>query len=275
MPVGVNVVLLAAGISTSWRRQKFAGLIPIIGAIGYYLIHAVARNSGGRYIVPYNWVGIFYLSIGLGQISHWAASKLRDRFDALNFASHSFTSPDPQPEVRNRFMLIGIAGIILLIGGIFPILENCIPVKFDQKTLDTKLKSIFQFEGNEISLREIDSLRTFTAQDGLILQGRALYPRHHKPYQMGSVWRIYQDRPYSHLDFYLSSPVDAGIILPMADPPGYFPHGVNVIIFACEEVEVYDALAVGLFSEEGNLVNVIWRSQIPEDLSCPMPPVDN
>ena len=44
---------------------------------------------------------------------------------------------------------------------------------------------------------------------------------------MGSVWNYYQDRPYSHIDFYLSSPYDTGIVLPIDNPPSTFSHAIE------------------------------------------------
>ena len=42
------------------------------------MINALVRNSGGRYILPIDWVGIFYYSIGLGQLTLWVVAYFRE-----------------------------------------------------------------------------------------------------------------------------------------------------------------------------------------------------
>ena len=60
----VNLVLLAIGLAWSWQRFRLAGLVPAIVFLGYDLSLAVAATSGGRYVVPINWVAYFYYVLG-------------------------------------------------------------------------------------------------------------------------------------------------------------------------------------------------------------------
>ena len=109
---------------------------------------------------------------------------------------------------------------------------------------------------------------------GKILQGRALYPRYIRAREMGSVWNAYQHRPYKHIDFYLSSPHDKGIILPTTDQPDHFPHAVDVLIFGCPKGDYIDALAVVIFADDGEPTDIFTRSPMPEQPACPLPPPD-
>jgi hypothetical protein len=91
---------------------------------------------------------------------------------------------------------------------------------------------------------------------------------------MGSVWRIYYDRPYSHLDFYLSYPGDTGVVLPLEDPPQDFPHASQVLVFNCPQEEDIQALSVVLFSDDGTFDDILWRSNIPKHPACPLPIIE-
>ncbi len=69
-----NLALLAFGLACSWRRFRLAGLVPALVFLGYDLSLAAAATSGGRYIVPINWVAHFYYAVGLidiiGAVAH-------------------------------------------------------------------------------------------------------------------------------------------------------------------------------------------------------------
>jgi hypothetical protein len=61
----VNTILLSYGIAWSWKKWKWAGLVPLTIALGYALSLGFARTSGGRYLVPIDWVIPFYYSIAI------------------------------------------------------------------------------------------------------------------------------------------------------------------------------------------------------------------
>ncbi len=60
-----NIILLSVGLAWSWRRFRLAGLVPALVFAGYDLSLAAAATSGGRYVVPVNWVAYFYYALGL------------------------------------------------------------------------------------------------------------------------------------------------------------------------------------------------------------------
>ena len=62
--VALNLILLAVGMAWCWHRFSWAGAVPAVLFLGYDLGLAAATTSGGRYIVPVNWVAHFYLAAG-------------------------------------------------------------------------------------------------------------------------------------------------------------------------------------------------------------------
>ena len=67
----INLLLIGMGIGWGWQRFRIAGLAPLAIALTYFLASALARTSGGRYIVPADWVIYFYYVLGLVQLTWW------------------------------------------------------------------------------------------------------------------------------------------------------------------------------------------------------------
>jgi hypothetical protein len=161
--------------------------------------------------------------------------------------------------------------VIIILGLVLPILEYIVPQKLDQTSLQKRLVKVISNVSEDLSSSDVAYLTRFLANGGQLRQGLALYPRFHKPHQMGSVWRIYNDRPYSHMDFYLSYPGDIGVVLLIEDSPQFIPHASEVLVFNCYQEEDIQALSVVIFDEDGSIEDVIWRSNIPELPACPLP----
>jgi len=72
----LNLSLIAIGISAAWKKNKLAGLIPLIINIGYYLSNALGRTSGSRYVLPVDWTLYFYFLLGLAALWQILIQKL-------------------------------------------------------------------------------------------------------------------------------------------------------------------------------------------------------
>jgi len=160
---------------------------------------------------------------------------------------------------------------LLAFGSILPIIEKTIPKRINKETVESNISQLLSREITFLDDEEFIIVNKFIENNGIILNGLALYPRFHKPYQMGSVWNYYHDRPYSHIDFYLSSPYDSGIVLPIDNPPSYFPNAVDVTVLGCPTQDYYSALATIIHTSDGNKPIIIWRSPIPNNPRCPLP----
>lgn len=60
-----NLFLVSLGLAWSWRKYRWAGLIPVISFLIYDLSLGFSMASGGRYIVPINWIMFFYFGLGI------------------------------------------------------------------------------------------------------------------------------------------------------------------------------------------------------------------
>jgi len=60
----VNIILISIGLAAAWRVFGWAGLVPLVLEIAYYLSNALVRTSGSRYLVAVDWVIYFYFLLG-------------------------------------------------------------------------------------------------------------------------------------------------------------------------------------------------------------------
>lgn len=272
LPLVLNLALIAVGISVAWVKGRYIGLAPLFAAVGYTLVNSLVRNSGGRYMIPVNWVTLFYLSIGLVQLSQWWIAFWRKRKVMLPSDADTLeprTLPTDSDGIRLPVIWVVLG--ILLVGSSLPVVERSIRPKLGADVPATRLSNLLDQQDPFLDAREKEILTRFLERGGGVMAGSALYPRFHKPGQMGSTWYFYENRPYANLDFYLSSPGDMGIVLPLVNPPDSFPHANPVLVFACPDIPNYRALAVVSYDEAGERVEILWREPMVEDPGCPLP----
>jgi hypothetical protein len=63
--VSTNLILLAIGLGYAWVHLRWVGMLPLLIFITYCLSLAAAMNSGGRYIVPIDWIIFFYYGLAI------------------------------------------------------------------------------------------------------------------------------------------------------------------------------------------------------------------
>jgi hypothetical protein len=78
-----NVFLFSFGVAWSWKKWKWAGLVPLVVFLVYSLSLGLGRTSGGRYLVPIDWVIPFYYSIALVFIINWFRRPLKFKVKKL------------------------------------------------------------------------------------------------------------------------------------------------------------------------------------------------
>jgi hypothetical protein len=96
--LAANLIILSIGIGAAWKRVRFAALVPLMVFLFYNLANAFARTSGGRYIVPVDWVIYFYYAIGLIEVIRFCISAMG--FHTNGFFE-KFAVPDRIKEMPN------------------------------------------------------------------------------------------------------------------------------------------------------------------------------
>lgn len=178
--VVINLVLVALGIARSWKRHRWGGLIPLILFFVYDISLSAAMTSGGRYIVPINWIFYFYYGLGLITLIEAVLIGIRKQQE---IETPRFMPQDPG-KFRWKPLLPILAGLVLT-ASLIPIANLIYPliVKPDNS----------QNAAITLSAQGVDTKAELT-----YLSGTAIYP----VYDPGSKFIyfsiLYLDRAENH-----------------------------------------------------------------------------
>jgi hypothetical protein len=283
IPILLNLFFVSAGLRIAWVKHRFTGLLPAGFLIFYLLINAVARTSGGRYILPVDWIPLMYFAIGLGYSTVSAANILSG-----NPSIARILNPDNEypPALGNKksprpfFGFLAISAGLFFIGSLLPLAERVVPQRYPDKGKQEVLKSLLDtsaLDGVDPSALE----RTISVNDQVLI-GRALYPRFYKAdtgapgHPTTDTWAesarpSFYTKEFPRFGFYLVGPQNSSIILPTLESPDRFPNASDVIVLGCPGEEYFDAWAVAIFDAQHRIESVFTRSPLPERLSCPLP----
>jgi len=285
--LAVNLILLSIGFGNAWKRFGFISLVPLAVFLFYNLANAFARTSGGRYIVPADWVVYFYYAIGLVVVMRFFILLLGYQPGNFFVETHNYV----QTEVKNTFNW-GKAGLAVLpfflIVAMLPIIESTSPGSTKPETVDVLIQRLDNnsFFGQTGLSRPV--LEEFLDNpDSILISGRGLYPRYY-PYEQGEpllpgTRTVYSARDYPRLVFTLLLPnTHRPVLLPTDEPRLYFPDAAEVIVGGCQvgdskELVPYlnyiDAAFIVILDETGTVY-----LRVPDaPLDCPLrePVCDN
>ena len=235
----VNLIILSMGIGTAWKRIGFVAFVPLLVFLFYNLANAFARTSGGRYIVPVDWVVYFYYAIGLVEIIRLFISVIGFQTDDF-FRGTSVSKYDRADDKINW----GKTGLVILpfflMVAALPAIELTSPGENPPATTDTlmqQLDEISFFDASGLSRLELEEF--LSNQDALLISGRGFYPRYYsygqgEPILPGQI-TAYTARDYPRLVFTLLLPdSDKPVVFPFDEPKLNFPDAAEVIVGGCQ-----------------------------------------
>jgi hypothetical protein len=261
----LNLLLIAMGIGSGRRSARLSGLIPLGIFVVYNFSNAFARTSGGRYLVPMDWIVVFYFALGLFQITLWGMALLGFENETVQTRADD-QSWNWMPLKKSPLIVM----CFLLLGASIPLSEQFFPRRYTPQTSNQLIEAMEQ-KGylQKIGLGK-SSLSSFSSQTPgfRIVNGRALNPR--------SFWINEgipkNSYPYMVMDFprtaftVIGSSGASFVILPRGEVP-YFPDASDVIVLGCQTDSYIDAMAVVVISDE----TVIYNRQPASLLQCPLP----
>lgn len=269
-----NLIWLAVGIGFVWKRWRLAGLTPLAIVVGYLAASAVARTSGGRYLVPADWGVYFYFGLGLAQGIAWLAALLGWGSAVQNgLPAESGCQPTgaaPAAGMARQGLLAALG--CLAVGLTIILADGGFPRRYPPSS-PADLAAVLQAAGlSGVTAWDERQVNEFLRQEpAVILPGRALYPRHYgidagEP----DAYSFYRGMAFPRLVFTLIGPQGSnGVILPLPQPPpaGSFPNGADVLVLGCRAPAHVDAVAVLVQGEGGQ-----WLLRSPSaPLRCPLP----
>jgi hypothetical protein len=255
----------------------------------YNLANAFARTSGGRYIVPVDWVIYFYYAIGLVEI-------IRFFISTVGFHANGFfeKSVDRIPDQGNAKLNWRKSGLVILpfflIVAMLPLLELASPGEKPPETTDSLLEQLGEnsfFEKSGLSRQEVE--RFLENPGAVLISGRGFYPRYYsydqgEPILPGQI-SPYNARVFPRLVFTLLLPdMNRTVLFPIDRPRLYFPDAAEVIVGGCQVGEIRnDILTPYLSYIDAAFVVILDETQttyvrVPDaPLVCPLrePVCDN
>jgi hypothetical protein len=113
----LNLAILAFGLGAVAQRRRWSGLLPLAVLLAYFAANAIARTSGGRYLVPADWILLIYYAVALAEL----VSLLRHFYLRATDIPELARSPDDGvPSSEWRTTATAIASL-LLIGALVPL----------------------------------------------------------------------------------------------------------------------------------------------------------
>ena len=161
----VNLILLSLGIATAWKNFRWAGLIPLVIQMSYYLSNALVRTSGSRYLVPVDWVVYLYFLLGIFTL-------LRK----INLLPEFIPAEQKESEPSKLPLFLSLA-FSLLIGFSLPVLNLTFPALYHNESKEMVLSRLpMEKIENEIGINAKDMKEFYDNQNTVFLYGREIYP---------------------------------------------------------------------------------------------------
>ena len=286
--LAINLIILSIGFGVTWKRVRFVSLVPLAVFLFYNLANAFARTSGGRYIVPVDWVVYFYYAIGLVEIVRFCISIL-----GYQMSEFFWNLPAQKQNIENGKMNWGKAGLAILpfflIVAALPMIELVSPGDKPPETkasLMQQLDEISFFDKSGLSRSAVNEF--LNNPDSILITGRGLYPRYYSHEQgepiLPGQMTAYTARDYPRLVFTLLLPdTDKPVVFPIDEPRLHFPDAAEVIVGGCQVVQSATVLTSYLNYIDAAFVVILDEQEliyvrVPEaPLSCPLrePVCDN
>jgi hypothetical protein len=268
---GLNIFFIMLGITIAWKRHRLIGLVPLAVFMLYNLSNGFARTSGGRYIVPIDWIMTIYFLIGVFQTIILFANGVGRKWTLFsepleqNVPKQSFTKSDV-------FRGAVILAILFGLGALVPLAERIQVDRYQNLDVSRILaERETQITNAGLDLQEINSF--LENPNAEISVGRALYPRYYIENEGEVHFYPVVVMGFPRTTFTLIGPKgEQGIVLP-GEKPGHFPHAVDTLVLGCKEQHYVDALAVIILDEEGS----VYTRSPASALECPLkqPVCDN
>jgi hypothetical protein len=261
--LGLNLLLIALGLAYSWRRWRYAGVLPLVVFLAYNLSNAIARNSGYRFILPVDWVGYFYFCIGAALIVSILMAMLRQRVPSEITVPEKINPKDRSAEKRLPVKAgIITAAIALIVGLASPLAEWVFPQRYPIQDKSGITNALTQMEPVESAGIDPQALLRFSnLPQSIALWGQGLFPSYIQPGQEKRSYPEVSKQDYPQLAFMLVGAGRHEVTMPLRQAPDHFPNASDVIVLGCPQGDDVSALLVAVLGENP----VIYLKSSPDN----------
>lgn len=235
-----NLLIIAFGLGYSIQTWKILGAVPFLVYIGYQLANSLARTSGGRYLVPTDWVLNVYFSLGILALIY-SAQQLSNR-TSLSQLHYNQRRQNPVLILLCLVLFLGIGSSYMLFDQIEPEISLIGRSKAKQMLLGMDLSSLDFPRG---TVDQITNL--LNSKDSVVEMGFALYPRYYNPGELNpkSSYLPRMNADYSRIYFILlteDGPVSVNLIWGGKELK-HFPHAEYGLLVGRQKTDYIEGYA--------------------------------
>ena len=189
----INLALVALGAAVCIQQRAWAGLFPVATFGAYQLANSLGRTSGGRYLVPVDWILVLFFCFGLFQVGQWVCAQMGImRLVTVTRLGRGESETIGESSPRRLSL---IASTCLFGLGLLMVLPD---VTFKPEFIPQSREQLVErVLGYDLKGRDAYVLEFLKDPASIILEGRILYPRYYNV-GGGEVPSMY---PYRALDF--------------------------------------------------------------------------
>ncbi len=249
-----NLIFISLGLSYAWKKLGWAGLVPLMLNVSYYLSNALVRTSGSRYLLPVDWTIYFYFLLGI-----WTVLV---SFKVLNAETIYVHAPLSRAAINKNLSwpLLLTSVLFLTIGLSLPLLNLAFPSLYHNETKLAVLERLpMQKILDEIGISP-EGLRAFAEKPyAVLLYGKGIYPGYFRikddPLIVGNTFTILTPTHYDVLIGDGSAPQDP------------LPSGEDMVVVGCQHPgDPYIDAYLGYFVQSDRL---IWSTTTTFRDICP------
>jgi hypothetical protein len=232
LPLLFIIITITSGLYSTWKKNRWIGILPLTLLIIHVGIYAFFIGSGGRYIQVVDWITMLYMCLGIGYfIEFLLSTNPKWIAQSKNHTADGFI--EDRINQKNSFgVVVGVGILLILVGLSMPLVESSIPAKYTLERLDNRIE-IYNAEGVSIPLDLQSVIQEDQGESPLeFIYGKALYPGFFEADE-----EILDDRagriPASgnpRMVFNLVGSDPIWVSLPISAPPEIFPHASEVVV---------------------------------------------
>jgi len=262
----LNVFLILLGVSVTWKHCGLVGLVPLAVFAIYNLSNAAARTSGGRYIVPADWIISIYYLAGILYLFQELAVSLTLQLSLFYTENQEYVRVSA---ARSQWLTTFLVfSMLLAVGSVIPLSEKLHSPRYAEFNATNALhERETQLTKAGLDIKQIDAFLNNPGAEALV--GRTLYPR---SYKMGQGEVTFYFYPFTVMDFprtgfFLIGPNGQNSILLPGGVPKQLPHAADALVIGCRGENYFDALIVVVLDQ----TDAVYARSPMSGLTCPLP----
>jgi hypothetical protein len=257
----VALALLALGIAWVSNRRGRTGLLPLFALVLYVAANSIGGTSGGRYLVPADWIVLLYFVAGILAL----LGNLSGPAPALEDEAPPSGAPGARAWITAVLVVTALGATPLLVES--PLLVPSAAADAQAEVLDTPatVEALRQagYGAEEIARFLHDNKAT-------AIKGQVMYPKF-----LG--YRALANQAegamapvaFPHLEFVLMGPEKPDLVALYGQTAQLLPHLTDAVVIGCRRrTPTYvDAIVVAQVAEAG----VVHLRENRPPLACPLP----